>query len=122
MKNLLLTILLFSSSVYADILFIDMNNSSKEIDAAKRAAATRGEKLIVLPKLPQEDQKELAKVLSQLQIERSRLRKLGCATSEAEMESQDNFPESCNNKYGRLYELEEQKSLITQKNFFTKKT
>lgn len=120
MKKILLTTLCLSQVAYADILFIDMNNSSKEIQAAEKAATTRGEKLIVLPRLSLDDQKELAKISKELQIEKSKLRKLGCAASEEEMESMDNIPEDCNNRYGRLYDLEKQKEKITQKNFLNK--
>lgn len=39
----------FAEQAFADILFLDLNNSPKEIVAARRAAEQRGEKLIVLP-------------------------------------------------------------------------
>ncbi len=37
------------NTAHADILFLDLNNSPKEIEAAKKAAKQRGEKLIVFP-------------------------------------------------------------------------
>ncbi len=37
------------NTAYADILFLDLNNSPKEIEAAQKAAKQRGEKLIVFP-------------------------------------------------------------------------
>lgn len=49
MIKLFSLLLLFSLSVKADVLFIDINDSPKEIEAAKRAAVKRGEKVIVIP-------------------------------------------------------------------------
>lgn len=49
MSRIFLLIILFSIQSFSDILFIDTNNSPKEIEAAKKAAAKRGEKLIVFP-------------------------------------------------------------------------
>lgn len=42
-------VLLISVDIFADILFIDVNDSPKEITSAKKAAEKRGEKLIVIP-------------------------------------------------------------------------
>ncbi len=48
--RLVLTSILFSTGVArADILFLDMNKAPLEIAAARRAAAARGERLIVIP-------------------------------------------------------------------------
>ena len=47
--GLLFIIITNFNTVYADILFLDLNNSPKEIEAAKKAAKQRGEKLIVFP-------------------------------------------------------------------------
>ncbi len=50
LSKILLSLFLSVSSVAnADILFLDMNKAPLEIAAAKRAAAARGEKLIVIP-------------------------------------------------------------------------
>lgn len=40
---------LTGATAKADVLFLDMNNSPLEIAAAKRGAAARGEKLVVIP-------------------------------------------------------------------------
>lgn len=42
-------IFLATQFAHADILFLDMNNAPQEIAAARRAAAARGERVIVLP-------------------------------------------------------------------------
>lgn len=44
-----LLVALVAQTVYADILFLDLNNSPLEVEAAMRAAKARGEKLIVKP-------------------------------------------------------------------------
>lgn len=44
----------------ADILFLDLNNSPKEIEAAEKAAKQRGEKLIVYPDKPLGDEGHLS--------------------------------------------------------------
>ncbi|AUN99360.1 hypothetical protein C0V70_14850 [Bacteriovorax stolpii] len=49
MKKLILTLFILSTNVMADVLFIDLNNVEQEIEVARKAAALRGEKLIVLP-------------------------------------------------------------------------
>jgi hypothetical protein len=38
------TLSLFALNAHADILFLDVNNSGKEIEAAQKAAIARGEK------------------------------------------------------------------------------
>ncbi len=48
------------NTAHADILFLDLNNSPKEIEAAKKAAKQRGEKLIVFPDKPMKFPNELA--------------------------------------------------------------
>lgn len=59
---LLMTALFFFSFVAkADILFLDFNGSAGEVAAAKKAAAKRGEKLIVLPQISNEEKKALEK-------------------------------------------------------------
>ncbi len=52
LSGLLFIIMTNFNTAYADILFLDLNNSSKEIEAAKKAAKQRGEKLIVFPDKP----------------------------------------------------------------------
>lgn len=68
-RSLLLSIPLFISHAFADILFIDLNNSPKEIEAAKKAAYARGEKVIVLTsskKTPFIDDKNISSLLTDL--------------------------------------------------------
>lgn len=48
--TLALSVLAFASLARADILFLDLNDAKMEIDAARKAAAARGEQLIVIPK------------------------------------------------------------------------
>jgi hypothetical protein len=53
--KLIFAFLIFTSiNLQADILFIDTNNSPKEIEAAQKAAQKRGEKLIVFPEMRKE--------------------------------------------------------------------
>ncbi len=54
MKLFLVVLAIFTNfnTAYADILFLDLNNSPKEIEAAQIAAKQRGEKLIVFPDKP----------------------------------------------------------------------
>lgn len=58
-SSLLLFFSLFISvqTVRADVLFLDMNMSSKEIAAARKGAEARGEKLIVLPLISESSRK-----------------------------------------------------------------
>ncbi|MGK5083458.1 hypothetical protein WDW37_09130 [Bdellovibrionota bacterium FG-1] len=48
------------SFAHADILFIDMNGSAREVSAAREAASARHEKLLVFPDLPDEVRREMA--------------------------------------------------------------
>lgn len=48
------SILANANPAQADILFIDLNASSSEVQAAKAAAEKRGEKLLVFPEIPSE--------------------------------------------------------------------
>lgn len=50
----------------ADILFLDMNNSPKEVEAAQRAAKKRGERLVVIPTMSQESRKRYAEAESNI--------------------------------------------------------
>ncbi len=60
MKNeICILVFLISSSSFADVLFVDLNMSSKEIEAAERGARARGEKLIVIPKVNAATRKKL---------------------------------------------------------------
>lgn len=52
-KLIILFAVLVPGFSWADILFIDFNWSTKEIEAAEEAANQRGEKVIVLPVLPE---------------------------------------------------------------------
>ncbi len=65
-------------SVLADVLFIDLNTSPKEVQAAERAAQKRGEKLIVLPEIPSSVQKKLGVLNNDLQKVESQIRKKNC--------------------------------------------
>ena len=56
----------FASSARADILFIDLNYSYKEVIAAEQAAAARGEALLTIPNIPAEQRKTLSAIKSQL--------------------------------------------------------
>ncbi len=47
----LFMVLIFGSMAHADILFMDLNAMPKEIEAAQRAAAKRGERLHIIPNL-----------------------------------------------------------------------
>lgn len=49
MKLFWLSMVLLTLNARADVLFFDVNNASKEIEAAKRAAAKTGEKLWIIP-------------------------------------------------------------------------
>ena len=58
-----LTVLgVLTGSAQADILFIDLNISSKEVAAAREAAKLRGEELIVLPNVSDQLRKEFAPI------------------------------------------------------------
>lgn len=48
-RMLLLLALLAPAPGRADILFLDLNNSAKEVEAARKAAKKRGEQLVLLP-------------------------------------------------------------------------
>lgn len=62
----------------ADILFLDLNDSPKEIEAAQRAAAKRGEKLIVLPTVTASQKADLQRARDEVrrtqQIQRQQCR------------------------------------------------
>lgn len=60
------TTLIFNSFAYADILFIDLNFSEKEVATAMKAAKLRGEKLIVYPSVPDSDRKKLMKMRDEI--------------------------------------------------------
>ena len=53
------SLLICQQIAFADVLFIDLNMSSKEIDAARRGAAARGEKLIVIPNISEQARKKI---------------------------------------------------------------
>jgi hypothetical protein len=48
----------FATFARADILMLDLNNSQAEYTAAKKAAAARGEKLVRIPPIDEETEKE----------------------------------------------------------------
>lgn len=103
MKGTLLALLVFtffSQSVLADILFVDLNNSFKEVEAAKRAAEKRGEKLIVLPAIPAETQKKIQSIENNLRTIENKMEKLGCA---------DTNSKDCEKLYDEGTELGEKK-------------
>ncbi len=55
MKHVLIILIFFlGMSAQADVLFVDLNNSPTEVEAAERAAEARGERLIVFPELSDE--------------------------------------------------------------------
>lgn len=49
----------YVSIAHADILFLNLNLSTKEVETAQKAADARGEKLIALPQVSDEDQKKM---------------------------------------------------------------
>lgn len=51
---------LFATPLWADVLFIDINNAREEVEAARKAAAARGERLIVVPGVSAELQERLS--------------------------------------------------------------
>ncbi len=53
---------LTSPRARADILFIDMNVNNQEVAAAQAAAKARGEKLVVIPNIPQDVRDQVAKL------------------------------------------------------------
>jgi hypothetical protein len=65
-KLILLAALLAPFSARADILFLDMNDSPKEIEAAAKAARARGERLIVYPQMSEENRAENERIKAQL--------------------------------------------------------
>lgn len=76
LKALFLGILVFLLFLYpksslADILFLDLNNNPKEIEAAQKAAAKRREKLIVLPQITNERKIEIKKLENELKKARN---------------------------------------------------
>ena len=65
--NILLACYLFSSLVFADVLYVSFNFASDELKNAEKAATMRGEKLIVYPQISSEDKKRLATIYYQLE-------------------------------------------------------
>lgn len=49
-----LLILLFATPAFADVLFLDLNNSAKEVEAARAAAKKSGREFVVFPDNPKE--------------------------------------------------------------------
>jgi hypothetical protein len=65
-----------NDSASADILFVDLNISPKEVEAAKKAAQERGENLIVIPNPPEEIKHAVITInqdLQDLEIKRKQL-------------------------------------------------
>ncbi len=63
-QSIVVLFLLLSQIASADILFLDLNNSPKEIEAAQVAAKQRGEKLIVFPDKPTDYRTDFSSQLS----------------------------------------------------------
>lgn len=67
MKLLPFFILFFTSAIgRADILMLDLNNSPEEYKAAKRAAEARGERLVRIPPVTAETEKEFQQANDQI--------------------------------------------------------
>lgn len=67
MKKLIAVLLLLSSQAFADVLFFDLNGNEAEVEAARRGAAKRGEKLIVLPEVEPSVKSRLKEMQKQFQ-------------------------------------------------------
>lgn len=57
-----LAFILKTNLVFADILFIDLNLSTKEVATAQKVANERGEKLVVFPNISKEKKEEITKL------------------------------------------------------------
>ena len=67
----LLSIVIFPiHSTHADILFVDLNNSTEEYNVIKKEAELRGEKVVILPVRTDAEQAELNK-LRQYEVQMS---------------------------------------------------
>ncbi|QLY25314.1 hypothetical protein [Bdellovibrio sp. KM01] len=80
-------ILSFSAQAHADILFLDLNGNPKEIEAAKAAAAKRGEKVIVIPEVTKEMMAKQVKFKELTQKANEQFLKKGCSVGTAKTEA-----------------------------------
>lgn len=71
----------YTTLTNADVLFIDFNNSKKEIDAARKASQMRGEKLIVFPMLNDDDAKLISQLKKELSSSKALYHKCGASPS-----------------------------------------
>lgn len=108
-----IALLSLSFSAFADILFLDFNGSEKEVEAAKKAAAKRGEKVIVLPKVSKEDKKAMdnnKKEYGKVQLYITKV----CADP--------NKVSECNDAWTKSGKLQEAYNAITLKNAVNSQT
>ncbi|QDK47128.1 hypothetical protein DOM22_19140 [Bdellovibrio sp. ZAP7] len=77
--SILAIVMSFATTANADILFLDLNGNPKEIEAAKAAAAKRGEKVIVLPEITKEMMANQAKFKELTQKANADYLKKGCS-------------------------------------------
>lgn len=75
----LMMLSLISSQARGDILFLDLNNNPKEIEAAQKAARARGERLIVRPIIPAAVQRNMQDASRELWAAAESLRKSKCS-------------------------------------------
>lgn len=121
-KIFFFAMILMSHTVLADVLFIDLNNSNKEIEAAKKAAISRGEKLIVLPQMSSKDQKEMLSLTAAFTLEKNKLKKQGCPTSDDEAETMTFDYEQCDSLGVKFNQLKSQREEISNRYFLDKPT
>jgi hypothetical protein len=86
------------------VLFVDMNNSTQEVKAAREAAGKSGRKLVVLPELPEKERKKIIRLTDELNAIRRKQKKI-CYVSKPDRNTCD----ALNKKY---VEMEESKSKL----------
>lgn len=96
-----------TSPAFADIVFIDLNGSEREIIAAREAASARGERLIVVPELTSKERAVLSQFQSKSKALETRIKKL---------EEQQNSPAGGTaDSTNRLILAKAELELLTQK-------
>lgn len=102
---LLISSLFLAQAAQADILFLDMNDSYKEVEAARRAAKARGDEVIVYPTLTPEQRKEKNAIAQ----------KIKTAQKEFSRKCTKAYPPECNAISQRLLALQVEQNKVFEK-------
>lgn len=105
--TLILLLILYAVKAHSAedyVLFIDMNNSSLEVKAAREAAEKSGRKLLVIPELPEKDRKTLVRLAEQTNAAKKQYQKAcaGPKVDKAACEEKSKLYEEASNKKSKF--------------------